>query len=404
MNSKNIVVIGGGLVGLGTAFSLKRQYPEHQVTLLEKESEVGRHQSSRNSGVLHCGLYYQPGSLKARLAVSGIRQMIRFCREHAIPHDICGKIVLATNDVEEERLHHLEERGKANGLKGVRRLGPEAIGEREPCARGKAALLVPEEGIVDFPAVARKLRERLLALGAAVTTGAEVTRISPDRKRLVIETHAGEFTTDFLINCAGLHADRVARSAGLKPDCQIVPFRGDYFELSESGQRLVKHLIYPVPDPRFPFLGVHFTRMIGGGAEAGPNAVLALKREGYRWSDFSLRDALDTLSFGGFYRFLLNYPRAAIQEILNSTFRSVFLGNLRKLVPEIESSDLASRGASGVRAQALSRDGRPIMDFHIVEAPNQVHVLNAPSPGATASLAIGDYLAEKVIRQWNEKS
>lgn len=396
---KTIAVVGAGLVGLGTAFALQRRFPRHGLLLLEKEPEVGRHQSGHNSGVLHCGLYYQPGSLKARLAVNGIRQMVAFCREHGIPHEICGKIVLATDEEEAGRLRDLEQRGLANGLEGLRWLEPPAIHEREPHARGKAALLVPQEGIVDFPAVARQLRTLLAERGGEIATSAEVLRVRPDGNRHRVETKAGEFAVDFLVNCAGLHADRVARAAGQSPDCRIVPFRGEYFELSESGQRLVKHLIYPVPDPRFPFLGVHFTRLIGGGVEAGPNAVLAWKREGYRKTDFSLRDAIDTLTFPGFYRLLLRYPTSAAREIANSLFKRVFLANLRKLIPEIAMSDLATGGGAGVRAQAVDREGRPLLDFRFAEAPGQLHVLNAPSPGATASLAIGEHLAEKVAGQ-----
>ncbi|OAI57369.1 hydroxyglutarate oxidase [Verrucomicrobiaceae bacterium SCGC AG-212-N21] len=393
---ERIIVIGGGLVGLGTALALQRRGLAAEVVVLEKERDVAQHQSSHNSGVLHCGLYYQPGSLKAKLAVDGIRSMITFCREQGIPHEVCGKIVLAVDDSEVERLRELERRGMANGLSGLRWLTPEEIEEREPHARGRAALLVPEEGIVDYFAVAQRMRSLLIENGGSVVTAARVTGIAKNGVQQVVETTCGEHRADFLVNCGGLHCDRIAEMAGLRPSCRIVPFRGEYFKLSEKGQRLVKHLIYPVPDPRFPFLGVHFTRMIAGGVEAGPNAVLATKREGYTKLDFSIRDVLDYATFSGFYKFLLRYPKAAVSELLNSFSKSIFLSNLQWLVPGIQMDDLSDEGGSGVRAQALDYEGRPVLDFLFEEAPGQLHVLNAPSPGATASLAIGEYLAAKV--------
>lgn len=391
-----ITIIGGGLVGLGTALALHKQDPALQIVLLEKEREVAMHQSSHNSGVLHCGLYYQPGSLKARLAVDGIRQMIAFCQEHGIAHEVCGKIVLAVDDAEAARLRDLHARGTANGLRGLRWMEHAEFTEREPFARGKAALLVPEEGIVDYPAVALQMKKILVDGGARVLTGAEVTAIRRDGREQIIVTRDAEVRTDFIVNCGGLHCDRIAEMAGLRPRCRIIPFRGDYFKLSPNGGRLVRHLIYPVPDPRFPFLGVHFTRLIHGGVEAGPNAVLATKREGYRKTDFSLRDVTDYATFGGFYRFLLRYPKAAASELINSASKSIFLSNLQRLVPDIQMADLSEEGGAGVRAQAIDDEGRPVMDFMFEEAPGQLHVLNAPSPGATASLAIGAHIAAKV--------
>ncbi|MBX7207068.1 MAG: L-2-hydroxyglutarate oxidase [Verrucomicrobiaceae bacterium] len=396
---KNIAIIGGGLVGLGTALGLQRRKPGHQLIVLEKEAEVAQHQSSHNSGVLHCGLYYQPGSLKARLAVDGIRQMIAFCQQHGIAHEVCGKIVLAVDDAEVTRLRDLHARGTANGLDGLRWMTPDEIAEREPFARGKAALLVPEEGIVDYLAVARQMKKLLADGGARVVTSSEVKAIRRDGGEQVVVTRDTELRADFIVNCGGLHCDRIAEMAGLHPRCRIIPFRGDYFKLSERGQRLVRHLIYPVPDPRFPFLGVHFTRMIGGGVEAGPNAVLATKREGYRKTDFSLRDVADYATFGGFYRFLMRYPKAAASELINSASKSIFLSNLQRLVPDIQMDDLSTEGGAGVRAQAIDEEGKPVMDFLFEEAPGQLHVLNAPSPGATASLAIGEHIAAKVAGQ-----
>ncbi len=397
MPSKRIIVIGGGLVGLGTAYALLRQRPGLEITLLEKEAELGRHQSSHNSGVLHCGLYYKPGSLKAKLAVSGIRKMVKFCKDFGVDHEVCGKIVLATNEVEVERLRELQRRGEANGLTGIKWLDADGVRAREPHAKGVAALLIPEEGIVDFPGVISALKEQLLQLGVEVATATEVHKIRQEGGQQVVEWDGGNCTSDFVINCAGLHCDRVARAAGLRPDCRIIPFRGEYFKLSPTAQRLVRHLIYPTPDPAFPFLGVHFTRLIHGGVEAGPNAVLAMAREGYRKTDFHLKDSLETLGYRGFQRFLLRYPGSALRELGNSLFKSVFLANLRRLVPEIQADDLVAGGGAGVRAQAIGRDGKLVHDFHFEETAGQLHVLNAPSPGATASLAIGEHLAEKVM-------
>lgn len=391
-----LVIVGGGIIGLATALRAARARLATEVIVLEKDAAAGGHQSSHNSGVLHCGLYYKPGSLKARLAVSGIREMVTFCQEHAVPHEICGKIVMAVGEDEIPRLRDLEERGTENGLNGLRWLGPEEIREIEPHAAGRAALRVPEEGIVDYPAVMRKMVELLKAGGHQVRTGIEVTRVEPRGGAQIVHTSSDSVEADYVINCAGLHCDRVARGSGFNPDCRIIPFRGDYWTLAEKGKRLVKHLIYPVPDPTLPFLGVHFTRMISGGIEAGPNAVLAFKREGYRRTDFSLRDSWETFTFPGLYRFLKRYPGVTWAELKNSFSRKVFLRNLQRLIPEITLGDLSPHGGSGVRAQAIHRDGSLLMDFSIEQSAGQLHLLNAPSPGATASLAIGGYLIGKV--------
>ena len=392
-----VVVVGGGLVGLATAYALRQGNAQLGITLIEKEAELGQHQSGHNSGVLHCGLYYKPGSFKAKLAVSGIRQMVEFCREFGVDHEVCGKIVLATDEVEVERLRELQRRGEANGLTGIQWLEKDEINEREPHARGVAALLVPEEGIVSFGGVIASLKQQLLQSDVEIVVGSEVRNIRKEGTKQMVEWDGGTCAADFVINCAGLHSDRVARAAGLTPACKIVPFRGEYFKLSEQGQRLVKHLIYPTPDPAFPFLGVHFSRLISGGIEAGPNAVLAMAREGYRKTDINLKDLFETLSFGGFQRFLLRYPGSAIRELGNSLFKSVFLKNLQKLVPEIREADLLSTGGAGVRAQAIGRDGELVHDFFFEEADGQLHVLNAPSPGATASLAIGAHVAGRAL-------
>ena len=394
---KHVCIIGGGLVGLGTAYALRKKRPNLEISLIEKEADVGKHQSTHNCGVLHCGLYYKPGSMKAKLAVTGIQEMSRFCQEYGIDHEICGKIVLATDNVEVERLRELQRRGEANGLEGIEWLEKDGIAEREPHAVGEAALLVPQEGIVDFAGVVRQLKQLLLESGAVIITATEVRRIREENNKQIVEWDEGSCRSDYVVNCAGLHSDRVARAAGLNPNCQIIPFRGEYFTLSEKGQRLVNHLIYPTPDPALPHLGVHFTRMIHGGIEAGPNAVLAMKREGYRKTDFSFRDVFESLTYRGFYRFLLSYPGASLGEVANSALKSIFLKNLQHLIPGIEVDDLAAGGGAGVRAQAIDREGKPLLDFAFEEAQGQLHVLNAPSPAATASLVIGRHLAERVL-------
>jgi L-2-hydroxyglutarate oxidase len=385
VDSRQVIIVGGGIVGLGAAYRLAERFPGARITVLEKEADVGRHQTGHNSGVLHCGLYYKPGSAKARLAVTGIRQMVEFCRENAIPHEICGKLVVAADETEVARLHDLHERGIANGLDGLRWMGPAEMREIEPHVGGVAALRVPQEGIVDYAKVCAALVAKLRERGAKVVTNAKVLHLRP---AWIAETTAGEFAGDFLINCAGLHCDRVAELAGERREVRIVPFRGEYYQIRAERQSLVRHLIYPVPDPRFPFLGVHFTRLIHGGIEAGPNAVLAFAREGYRKTDFNAADLFDALSYGGLWRFLRKYPSMAWYELRRSFSRELFCRSLQRLVPDIRSDDLAP-GGSGVRAQAIAPQGDPLQDFRFIMRPNALHVLNAPSPGATASLAIG---------------
>ena len=388
MRSQNVIIVGGGIVGLATAYRLSERFPDIRITVLEKEDGVGRHQTGHNSGVLHCGLYYQPGTVKARLAVSGIRQMVAFCREHAVPHEVCGKVVIAADESEVPRLRKLEERGKLNGLEGLRWLSREEIHEIEPHAGGAAALRVPQEGIVDYPQVCATLVNQLAQRGVRVVTRARVNRLRQVGTRWLAQTAAGDFEADFLINCAGLHCDRVAELAGERRETRILPFRGEYYKLKPERQHLVRNLIYPVPDPRFPFLGVHFTRLIHGGIEAGPNAVLAFSREGYRKTDFNLPDLFDALSYPGFLRFLKRYPSMAWYELRRSFSRELFARSLQRLVPEVQPDDLEI-GGSGVRAQAISPAGEIIQDFCLISRPNALHVLNAPSPAATASLAIG---------------
>jgi len=393
MNSRRVVIIGGGIVGLATAWRLGERFPGAHVTVLEKEDGVGRHQTGHNSGVLHCGLYYKPGSVKARLAVSGIRRMVEFCRESGVPHEICGKLVVAAGPSEVPALRNLQERGTANGLEGLRWLEREQMLEIEPHVGGVAALRVPQEGIVDYARVCAVLVEKLVARGAEVATGARAARLRHEGPGWIIETARGEFAADFVINCAGLHCDRVAELAGERREVRILPFRGEYYQIRPERQHLVRHLIYPTPDARFPFLGVHFTRLIHGGIEAGPNAVLACSREGYRKTDFNARDLFDALTYGGFWRFLRRYPSMCWYELRRSFSRKLFCRSLQRLVPEIQPSDLAE-GGSGVRAQAIAPEGDLVQDFRFIARPNALHVINAPSPAATASLAIGTEIVE----------
>ena len=390
------LVIGGGVVGLATAWRLQTMQPGSRVCLLEKEPEVGCHQSGHNSGVLHCGLYYKPGSTKAILAVRGIRQMVEFCREADIDHEVCGKLVVACNDTELERLRKLEERGRQNGLDGIEFLGREAMLEREPNVGGIAALRVPQEGIVDYPAVCSELKRRITANGGDVQTGARVTRLEQRGDEWIATTPKGEFAGRYLVNCAGLHCDRVAGLAGEKRETRIVPFRGEYYKLVEGSEGLVRHLIYPVPDPQFPFLGVHFTRLIHGGIEAGPNAVLAFAREGYRKTDVNVRDLWDAVTYSGLWRFVVKYPRMTALELWQSLSKRRFCKALQKLVPIIRVTDIEPGGA-GVRAQAMAREGNLIQDFCLIQRPAALHVLNAPSPAATASLAIGEEIVRKIL-------
>lgn len=389
MTARSVAIAGGGIIGLATAYRILARFPDTRVVVFEKEAEVARHQSGRNSGVLHAGLYYKPGSLKARLAVDGIRRMKAFCQEHRIPHETCGKIVVAVTEEEIPRLQDLHERGRQNGLQGLRWLSRDEMREIEPNVAGLAALHVPEEGIADYPEVCRRLVRLIRLSGGEVRTAAPVTRIDRDGGAWrIYDTRA-----DFLINCAGLHCDRVLELAGERRTTRIIPFRGEYFELQGEAKHLVRHLIYPVPDPKFPFLGVHFTRMIRGGVECGPNAVLATAREGYRKTDFNARDLADVFFFPGFWKFLAKYPSMWTYEVKRSLSRAEFCRSLQRLVPAIEERHLAP-GGSGVRAQAMAEDGTLLQDFEIVQRANALHLINAPSPGATASLAIADYLID----------
>jgi L-2-hydroxyglutarate oxidase len=388
----DIAIVGGGIVGTATAMALARRGGV-RVVVLEKEARLAAHQTGNNSGVIHSGLYYKPGSLKARNCVAGREALYRFCAERGIAAQQCGKLVVATHEAQLPALDELQRRGEANGLAGMRRLTPGEIRELEPHAVGIAGLHVPQTGIVDYTQVTEAYADEVRARGGEIRLGAAVRRVVADGATTRLETTAGRLECRFLVNCAGLHSDRVARLCGVKPEVRIVPFRGEYYELRPERSRLVRNLIYPVPNPEFPFLGVHFTRMIRGGVEAGPNAVLAFKREGYtRWS-FSLFDMAGTLAFGGFWRMAASYWRMGFGEFHRSWSKRAFVRALQGLVPELRSDDVHPAGA-GVRAQALARSGKLLDDFCIVERGRQVHVLNAPSPAATASITIGETIAE----------
>ena len=396
LDKPRIAIIGGGIVGLATAYQLGRRLPSARITVLEKEPEPGRHQTGNNSGVLHCGLYYKPGSTKASLAVTGIRAMTAFCQQHAVPHEICGKLVVAVDAGEVPRLRALHERGTRNGLAGLRWLNESEMREIEPHVGGVAALQVPQEGIVDYAAVCAALVKEIHAQGGRVATNAEVTSIIAENGGWHLDTPAGDLAVDYVVNCAGLHCDRVSELAGEKREVRIVPFRGEYYQIKPARQHLVRNLIYPVPDPQFPFLGVHFTRMMKGGVEAGPNAVLAFAREGYRKMDFNARDLFDALSFSGLWRFMGQHQRMCWEEMKRSFSKPLFCAALQRLVPEIQESDLEPGGA-GVRAQAMTPGGELVQDFCLVTRPRALHILNAPSPAATASLAIGDEVARMLM-------
>jgi (S)-2-hydroxyglutarate dehydrogenase len=394
----DVVIIGGGIIGLATAMALKTG-SNIALALLEAEDRLAQHQTGHNSGVIHSGLYYRPGSLKARNCVVGRRAMYEFCQEHGIAHERCGKVVVATDPSELPALHELERRSQANGLEGIRRLTPEEIREYEPHTVGVAGLLVPETGIIDYKQVSQVYADIIRKAGGEIQTKAQVHGCRRYADELVLETSRGAIHCRYLVNCAGLHADDVARLCGVDPQLQIVPFRGEYYELVPERQFLVKNLIYPVPDPRFPFLGVHFTRMIHGGVEAGPNAVLAFKREGYSWEDFSPRDTLKMFAYPGFWKMVSKYWQTGLGEMYRSISREAFVKALQKLIPELRMQDVHPAG-SGVRAQAVAPDGSLVDDFRIVETERMVHVLNAPSPGATASISIGKTIAEMAAKSF----
>jgi len=397
----DITIIGGGIIGTATALTLLKQ-KSYKLLLLEAESSLAAHQTGNNSGVIHSGLYYKPGSLKARNCAHGREMMYSFCGEHNLPFERCGKVVIATSQDEIPALNLLEERGIANGLAGIKRLSSGQIKEYEPYTNGVEGLFVPQTGIVDYTAVTNKYAELIEKSGCIIKKNSKVISVDIKASELILTTKAQKYKTKFLVNCGGLYSDRIAKLCGVNPEVMIIPFRGEYYKIKKEKRYLVKNLIYPVPDLSFPFLGVHFTRMINDGVEAGPNAVLALKREGYKKTDFSFRDVLEMKFYSGFWKMASKYYKMGLLEFRRSFSKNLFVKSLQKLIPEIQYDDIES-GGSGVRAQALDSNGKLVDDFKIVEAKRMIHILNAPSPAATASLSIGKTISDMIIKRINEE-
>jgi len=405
----DLTIIGGGILGLATALKVTAAHPNIRLLILEKEAEIARHQTGNNSGVIHSGLYYRPGSLKARSCVTGRKELIAFCDENSVPYEICGKVVVATNQEEMPRLEELHRRGISNGLQNLEIIGPQRLKEIEPHAIGVKGLYVPETGIVDYRKVAEAYANKVRDANGDIRLSQRVVGILDRPNEVVLQTSGGDYRTKYLINCCGLHSDIVAKmmggasANGNEEEHRIIPFRGEYYKIAPERQFLVRNLIYPVPDPTFPFLGVHFTRMAKGGVEAGPNAVFAYAREGYRHTDINIGDLWRTVSFKGFWAMTGKYWQTGFGELYRSLSKSAFVHALQKLLPEIRESDLVPGGA-GVRAQAVSASGALVDDFVIKQSRNAIHVLNAPSPGATASLAIGQQICEMAEKNFDLKS
>lgn len=396
--SFDIIVIGGGIIGTSVALSLQNNQ-KLSILLIEAENQLAKHQTGNNSGVIHSGLYYKPGSLKAKNCTEGRELLYEFCEIHAITFNRCGKIVVATNESELTALDELYNRGIANGLTGIKKLSAEVIKEYEPYATGTAGLYIPQTGIVNYSKVTNKYAQLFSENGGTIETNNKFVSISHSSNELVVITTKEEFKTKLLINCGGLYSDRIAKLCGVDPGLQIIPFRGEYYKLKKGKEYLVRNLIYPVPDPRFPFLGVHFTRMINGGIEAGPNAVLAFQREGYRKTDFSLTDFTQMMFYSGFWKMASKYYTMGLREFYRSLSKKAFINSLQKLLPDIQEEDIEPGGA-GVRAQALTPDGKLVDDFRIIETKQMIHVLNAPSPAATASISIGRTIAKMALNKF----
>ncbi len=397
----DIVVVGGGIVGLASTYKITLSHPDVRIVVLEKEEKLAAHQTGHNSGVIHSGLYYEPGSNKAKTCAKGRKELITFAKKHRIPYEICGKIIVATNQKELPNLEKIYNNGQKNQIEGIEKISPEQIGEIEPFCEGIAGIRVPCTGIIDFVKVAEKLAELIVTKGNKnkVLTNHEVTGFDKHDFYTNVLTNQGKFSTKYIINCAGLQSDRIARADGIEPGVRIVPFRGDYYELSETAKEKVKGLIYPVPDPKFPFLGVHFTRTVENTIECGPNAVFSFKREGYGKIDFNLADTWDALSYRGTLKMFLKNIRYGMSEYARAFSRKLFLRSLHRMIPTLRDEDIKPL-KSGIRAQAISRNGKLVDDFKIVRRKNSIHVLNAPSPAATASLAIGDYINEVASEQF----
>ncbi|MEQ1588429.1 MAG: L-2-hydroxyglutarate oxidase [Cyclobacteriaceae bacterium] len=395
----DITIIGGGIVGLATALKLKTSNPFLNILLLEKENELAKHQTGNNSGVIHSGLYYKPGSLKATNCIHGYHLLIDFCCKNEIPFDLCGKIVVASDEAEIPLLENLYIRGQQNGLQNLKKLKKEELKEYEPHVTGQAGIFVPQTGIVDYKIVANKYGQLIQEKGGTINLGERVLDIQNSEDKSAVITQKASYTTRLVINCAGLYSDKVARMTVHDLNVKIIPFRGEYYKLKKEKEYLVKNLIYPVPDPNFPFLGVHFTRMAKGGVEAGPNAVLAFRREGYKKSDFSFSELGETLAWPGFQKVAAKYWRTGFGEMYRSFSKSAFTKALQKLIPEIQEADLVEGGA-GVRAQACDRNGGLVDDFMILEDKKVINVCNAPSPAATSSLAIGETVAKLALSRF----
>lgn len=398
----DFAIVGGGIVGLSTGMALGLAYPNARIVVLEKESKWAYHQTGNNSGVIHSGIYYKPGSFKAKFCSQGSRSMVEFCRTHGIDHEVCGKVIVATQPDQLPQLENLYQRGLENGLQ-VTKLSREQVQEIEPHVSCIAGIRVFTTGIVDYKQVCQKYADAIASQGGELRLNTKVEKISQTSECQVLETNNGTFETRFVINCAGLHSDRIAKLGQVDPQAKIVPFRGEYYELKPEKRYLVKTLIYPVPNPAFPFLGVHFTRMIDGSVHAGPNAVLSFKREGYNKTDFNLRDFTEVITYPGFWKLAALHADEGIQEIIRSFSKAAFVRSLQKLIPSVQADDLVPTHA-GVRAQALMNDGKLVDDFLIVEGKNSIHVCNAPSPAATSSLEIGKAIARAIPDQSHLKT
>ncbi|MCH7514989.1 MAG: L-2-hydroxyglutarate oxidase [Bacteroidetes bacterium] len=394
----DIVIVGGGIVGLAAGFKIKQAQPKLKIVILEKEDKIASHQTGHNSGVIHSGLYYKPGSLKAQNCIAGYHELLDFCDQQDIAYDICGKIVVATHTEQLGAMENLYMRGVQNGLKGIKKLTKDELKEYEPYVNGIAGLHVPQTGIIDYSRVANKIADNFFELDGMIATSSRVTEINVSEKVIDIITSGSRYESKILLNCAGLYADKVAEMTGIETGVRIIPFRGEYFKVRKEKEHLVRNLIYPVPNPDFPFLGVHFTRMINGGIEAGPNAVLAFKREGYSKSQFNLRELYETLTWPGFRKIAATYWQTGLGEMYRSFSKRAFTTALQQLLPDILAGDLEPGGA-GVRAQACDKDGGLIDDFVIAETKNVINVLNAPSPAATSALSIGKTLAQKTLER-----
>ena len=399
-NSKlyDFVIIGGGIIGTSSAMALLKSL-NCSILIIEAENKLAAHQTGNNSGVIHSGLYYRPGSLKAMYCTEGRELLYSFCEEHNISFKRTGKIVVAINDIEVNGLNILFERGISNGLRGIKRLKQEELAEYEPYVNGIGGLFVPQTGIVDFSKVTNTYAQLIIEAGGEIETDCKFVSLSGSKNELIIKTSKGEVKSKFLLNCSGLYSDRIAKLCGIDPGLQIIPFRGEYYKLNRDKEFLVKNLIYPVPDSRFPFLGVHFTRLINGGVEVGPNALLAFKRVGYSIKDFAFEDVFQMLTYKGFWKMASKYYKTGFVELHRSLSKTAFVQAIKKLIPEIESVDIKKSGA-GVRAQAVDSVGRLIDDFRIIETKRMIHVLNAPSPAATASISIGKYISEKMKKKF----